>query len=529
VESACGPKEAPAIRPFTVCIGEYNQLKRSSKLISFPIVIDESALKPRLSVFDSVSVVAGSTIGSGIFIVSAGIAREVRSPALLLLVWVAAALMSLTGALTIAELAAMMPVAGGQYVFLRESYGGMCAFLFGWTIVAVVHTGSIAAVAIAFAKYFAILVPAIHSQWRVGFVTFAGERLVAIGLIAVLTLANIQGLQAGRAVQNLFTVAKISALLLIIVVALAILPNHAAVSVNFGNRAAFLGHGGLSLAILPAFGVAMIGAMFSLGGAENLIALGAEVRNPGHSLPFALITGAGLVIVLYLLINLAFMAQLPLVGNPAAADAFGRGISSAQSDRVAAATMQVMWGPTGAALTAILVMISTLGCLNGFILGGGRLMFAMAHDRVFFRIASRLNNASVPGYALMIQALWAAVLVLSGDFGDLLNYMAGAGSLFAVLGIAAVFVLRFKRPQALRPYRVWGYPWIPIVHLIGSAAIFVDLLMVKTRYSVLGLLIASGAIPVYLWNKRRKSQAGDLEAAIVLPPVFPNTRKSETI
>jgi basic amino acid/polyamine antiporter, APA family len=247
----------------------------------------------------------------------------------------------------------------------------------------------------------------------VGFATFAGERLVAIGLIAVLTIANIQGLQAGRAVQNLFTVAKISALLLIIVVALAILPNHAAICANFGSRAAFLGHGGLSLAILPAFGVAMIGAMFSLGGAENLIALGAEVRNPGRSLPFALITGAVLVIVLYLLINLAFMAQLPLVGNPAASDAFGRGISSAQSDRVAAATMQVMWGPTGAALTAILVMISTLGCLNGFILGGGRLMFAMAHDRVFFRIASRLNNASVPGYALMIQALWAAVLVLS--------------------------------------------------------------------------------------------------------------------
>jgi basic amino acid/polyamine antiporter, APA family len=488
-----------------------------------------SALKPRLTVFDSLSIVAGSTIGSGIFIVSAGIAREVHSPALLLLVWIAASLMSVTGALTIAELAAMMPVAGGQYIFLRESYGGMCAFLFGWTIVAVVHTGSIAAVSIAFAKYLAVLVPVIHSRLRAGPVTFTGEQLVAIGLIVTLTLANVRGLRAGRAVQNLFTVAKVAALLTIVVLALVVLPNRAAIHANFGSTKAFLGHGGLSLAILPAFGAAMIGAMFSLGGSDNLLALGAEVRNPGRSLPFALITGAGLVIVLYLLMNLAYMAQLPLVGNPAAADAFGRGISGAQSDRVAAATMQVMWGPAGAALTAVLVMISTLGCLNGFILGGGRLMFAMAHDRVFFRIASRLNSASVPGYALAIQAVWSSVLVLSGDFSDLLNYMAGAGSLFAVLGIAAVFVMRFRHPDALRPYRVWGYPWIPLAHLLGSLAIFVDLLMVKTKYSVLGLFVATCAIPVYLWWKGRILESGELIPSIDFRPSISNAEESTTV
>lgn len=490
----------------------------------------KSALKQRLSLFDSLSIVAGTTIGSGIFIVSSGIAREVHSPALLLLVWIAASLMSLTGALTIAELAAMMPVAGGQYIFLRESYGGMCAFLFGWTIIAVVHTGSVAAVAIVFAKYLAVLVPAIHSKWRIGPATFQGERLVAIGLITALTIANVRGLHAGRAVQNLFTVAKVSALLLIVIFALAILPNHAAVHANFGSREAFLGHGGLSIAILPAFGAAMIGAMFSLGGSENLIALGGEVRNPGRSLPLALISGAGLVILLYLLINLAYMAQLPLVGNPAAADAFGRGMSGARSDRVAAATMQVMWGSTGAGLTAILVMISTLGCLNGLILGGARLMFAMAHDRVFFKLASRLNDASVPGYALAIQAFWGSILVLSGDFGDLLNYMGGAGSLFGVLGIAAVFVMRFKHPQALRPYRVWGYPWVPAVHLLGSLAIFIDLLIVKTRYSVFGLVIVSAAIPVYFWRMRRtaKFEAPDLQPVIGLQPAFAATNQSET-
>jgi APA family basic amino acid/polyamine antiporter len=494
--------------------------------------VSNSALKPRLSLFDSLTIVAGTTIGSGIFIVSAGIAREVHSPALLLLVWVAASLMSLTGALTVAELAAMMPVAGGQYVFLRESYGGMCAFLFGWTIVAVVHTGSVAAVSIVFAKYLAILVPAIHSQWRIGFVTLTGERLVAIGLVTALTLANVRGLHAGRAVQNLFTVAKVSALLWIIVLALAILPNHAAIRANFGSREAFLGHGGLSLAILPAFGAAMIGAMFSLGGSDNLLALSAEVRSPGRSLPFALIAGAGLVIVLYLLINLAYLTQLPLVGNPAAADVFGRGISGAQSDRVAAATMQVMWGSTGAALTAVLVMISTLGCLNGLILGGARLMFAMAHDRMFFRIASRLNDASVPGYALVIQAFWGSILVLSGNFSDLLNYIGGAGSLFAVLGIAAVFVMRIRHPQALRPYRAWGYPWIPAVHLLGSLAIFVDLLIVKTRYSLFGLVIVACAIPVYLWRKKKNAKleaGGGLEPAIGLQPLLVTSTESETV
>jgi basic amino acid/polyamine antiporter, APA family len=363
----------------------------------------------------------------------------------------------------------------------------------------------------------------------VGLVTFTGEQLVAIGLILTLTFANVRGLRAGRAVQNLFTVAKIAALLSTVVLALAILPNRAAIHANFGGIKAFLGHGGVSLAILRALGAAMIGAMFSLGGSDNLLALGAEVRNPGRSLPFALITGAGVVIVLYLLISLAYMAQLPLVGNPAALDALGRGISGAQSDRVAAATMQIMWGPTGAALTAVLVMISTLGCLNGFILGGGRLMFAMTHDRVFFRIASRLKSASVSGYALAIQAAWASFLVLSGDFGDLLNYMAGAGSLFAVLGIAAVFVMRIRHPQALRPYRVWGYPWIPLAHLLRSMAIFIDLLMLKTKYSALGIVVAACAIPVYLWWKRRILEFGEQVPSIDFRPSISNAAESITV
>jgi basic amino acid/polyamine antiporter, APA family len=251
---------------------------------------------------DSLAVVAGSTIGSGIFIVSAGIAREVRSPALLLLVWIAASVMSITGALTISELVAMMPVAGGQYIFLREAYGWMCAFLFGWTTVAVIHTGSIAAVAVVFTKYLAVLLPAIQLPLHLGPVSIPGQRIVAIGLITVLTAVNVRGLETGRAVQNLFTVAKVSALLLIILLSMLILPNRAALQTNFGSAAAFAGRQHFSLSLLQVFGAAMIGAMFSLGGSENLLDLGAEVREPGRSLPLALITGSGLMLTLYLLI-----------------------------------------------------------------------------------------------------------------------------------------------------------------------------------------------------------------------------------
>lgn len=475
--------------------------------------MEHHGLKRSLSLLDSFTIVAGTTIGSGIFIVSAGIAREVRSPALLLLVWIAASLMSLTGALTVAELAAMMPAAGGHYVFLRESYGKMCSFLFGWTVIAVIHTGSVAAVAIAFAKYLGVIIPAVHSQWRVGLGSVSGERLVGIVLVAVLTVANTRGLHAGRAVQNFFTFAKIAALALIVLFALAITPNHLALRANFGSWAAFHGAGGLSLGILPAFGAAMIGALFSLGGSENLIALGSEVRNPGRSLPIALISSAAIVTALYLLTNLAYLSQLPLLGDPAAATVFARGISGAQSGRVAAATMEVLWGTMGATLTAILVMISTVGCLNGLILGGARLMFAMAHDRFFFRAAAGLNRAAVPGFALGLQALWASVLALSGDFGDLLNYVGAAGSLFGILTIAAVFVLRVKSPELERPYRVWGYPYVPALHMLASFAILLDLILIKPKYTLFGLLIVLSGAPLYFWLNR----GGRFKEALPLP------------
>jgi APA family basic amino acid/polyamine antiporter len=257
--------------------------------------------------------------------------------------------------------------------------------------------------------------------------------------------------------------------------------------------------------------------LFSFGGAENLIALGSEVRNPGRSLPVALISGAALVTVLYLSTNLAYLSQLPLLGDPSATTDFARGISGAQSGRVAAATMQVLWGKPGATLTAILVIVSTIGCLNGLILGGARLMFAMAHDRFFFRIATRLNDASVPGFALALQAVWASVLVLSGDFGDLLNYLGAAGSLFGILIIATVFVMRIKRPELPRPYRVWGYPYVPALHMAGSFAILIDLILIKPKYSLFGLFIVLSGVPLYLWlNRSARLEETVAEQASVL-------------
>ena len=485
-------------------------------------------LKPNLSVFDAFAVVAGTTIGSGIFIVSAAIASEVRSPALLLMVWISASGLSLAGALTVAELGAMMPAAGAQYVFLRESYGGMCAFLFGWTVVVVIQTGSVAAVSLVFAKYLGVIVPSVHSRWDLGPASIQGERLAGLALIAFLTTVNTRGLYTGRAVQNLFTVTKMAALFGIIFFAL-VAPNHQAWRANFGSWSAFVGAGAMSSSILPGFGAAMIGALFSLGGSENLMALGAEVRNPGRSLPLALISGTAIVIGLYLLINFAYLSQLPVLGDPAASTAVGRGISGAQAGRVATAAMEVMWGPAGATLTAILVMVSTVGCLNGLILGGARLMYAMAHDRVFFGTAARLNDSSVPGFALVLQAVWASVLAASGDFGDLLNYMGAAAALFGILTIAAVFVMRIKRPDAIRPYRAWGYPFVPVAHILGSLAILIDVVVVKPKYSLFGLFIVLSAVPLYLWlNRGVRLASVPAEEFWLLPASRSETRFGKT-
>jgi basic amino acid/polyamine antiporter, APA family len=478
-----------------------------------------TGLKAELSLFDSITIVAGSMIGSGIFIVSADIARHVGSPAALLAVWIAAGLMTIAGALAYGELAAMMPQAGGQYVYLREAYGGMPAFLFGWTLLLVIQTGTIAAVAVAFARFGAVLWPALGGPMWFGAqgVGIDAERAGAIGAIALLTFVNLRGLDMGRVVQNFFTSGKVLSLAFIILLGCIVAPNHNAVELNFAGG--FFGSGQWSTGFAAAFGAAMVGSLFASDAWAGVTFTAAEIRNPKRDLPRALALGTGIVILLYVLTNVAYLCQLPVVASPAtgpgaganalARQVFALGIAGAPHDRVAAAAMQVVWGGAGGVITAVLVMISTFGCANGLILTGARVLYAMAHDGVFFTAAGRLNRARVPAVALVMQAVWAAVLTLSGTYSELLDYVIFAQLLFYVITVGAVFVMRVRRPDAPRPYRAWGYPWLPAGYIVAAVALMADLLVVKPRYTCGGLLIVMSGVPVYIYLYRRAQRAAD--------------------
>ena len=469
--------------------------------------IDSSApgLKPGLSLFDSVTLVAGSMIGSGIFVVSADIVRQTGSPAALLAIWIASGLMTIAGALAYGELAAMMPQAGGQYIYLREAYGGLWAFLFGWTLLLVIQTGTIAAVAVAFARYLGVMWPVLGSRVFFGIGSFglSGERIGAILVIAFLTITNLRGLDMGRLIQNSFTTAKILSLLLIVIVGCVLFPNHAAIHANFGSAQAFFSGGVPTGNYAAVFGAAMVGALFSADAWASVTFAASEIRNPRRDLPRALAFGTGAVILLYVLTNLAYLFQLPATGVAGAADVFTRGISHASSDRVASAAMQVVWGAAGASLTAILVMVSAFGCANGLILTGARVIYAMAQDGVFFSSARRLNVASVPAFALAIQGVWAAVLAISGTYSDLLDYVIFAQLFFYVLTVGAVFLLRRTRPNVPRPYKAWGYPIVPAAYMIAAGALMIDLLIMKPRFTWPGVVIVLTGVPIYFLTRRQ--------------------------
>jgi APA family basic amino acid/polyamine antiporter len=446
-------------------------------------------------------------IGSGIFIVSADIARQVGSPAGLLAVWLVSGLMTIAGALAYGELAAMMPQAGGQYIFLREAYGGMWAFCFGWTLLLVIQTGTIAAVAVAFGRFAGVIFPAMGSRLIVGVgsIGLSGERVAAIALVVLLTAVNLRGLNLGRIVQNIFTSAKILSLIFIVALACVVAPSTAAMHANFGSLSGFAGRREFSFGLLTAVGASMVGALFSADAWANVTFTASEVRNPGRDLPRALALGTGVVIALYLLTNVAYMFELPVMATgstPVGAPAlYSQGIAGAASDRVATAAMRMVWGNAGAFITAILVMISTFGCANGLILTGARVVYAMSRDRMFFPAAGLLNQASVPAVALIIQGAWASVLTLSGTYSQLLDYVIFAQLLFYVLTVGAVFILRVTRPDARRPYRAWGYPWLPAVYMVAATAMMADLLVVKPHYTWPGLLIALSGVPLYWWNR----------------------------
>ena len=487
----------------------------------------EQHLARGLGQLDATMIVIGSMIGSGIFITSAESARLIGAPGWLLMAWALAGLLTITGALCCAELAAMMPKAGGQYVFLREAYGPLFGFLFGWAIFLVIQTGTIAAVAVAFAKFTGVLVPWIDTNHYLiapvhlgaGYaISLSSEQLVAVAMILLLTWSNTRGLELGKLVQNSFTFAKTVALIGLIVIGLALgwSANTAARSASWWHPAANgwlpqVAQPGLaavgSFALLMLLGKAMVGPLFAQSAWNNVTFTGSEVRDPGRTLPRALLIGCGVVVTLYLLANVAYIATLPL-----------EGIQRAPQNRVAVAAMNAVLGPAGTILMALAIMISTFGCNNGLILAGARVSYAMARDGLFFRGVARLNRHQAPSMALVAQGLWAALLTLprtiitdpatgavtyGNVYTQLLEYIISADLVFYVLMVCAVIVLRRKLPHAPRPYRTWGYPIVPCIYLIIAGALIIDLAFLAPATSGIGFLLVLAGVPVFLvWRKR---------------------------
>jgi len=471
-----------------------------------------SEFRKSLNLFDSTAIVAGSMIGSGIFIVSADIARLLGSPGWLMIAWLVAGFLTLIAALSYGELAGMFPKAGGQYVYLREAYNPLIAFLYGWTLFLVIQTGTIAAVAMAFAKFTGVLLPRISDEvvwFHAGFFKFGPVQVVAILSIVALTWINTRGIQAGKRVQNAFTTGKVLLLILFIFTGLIVASNAGAIRINTQHlwETVKEGPGGVDIpisgfAVVAALGMAMVGTLFSSDAWNNITFTAGEVINPRKNIPLSLFLGTLIVTVLYLLANIVYLTVLPLRGEPSGDDVVSRGMQYALNDRLATAAIAGIFGTYAAMLMAILIMISTFGCNNGLILSGARVYYAMARDKSFFSKAGALNRKGVPSAGLTLQATWASLLCLSGTYGQLLDYVIFAVLIFYVLTIAGIFVLRYQRPDAERPYRAFGYPVVPALYIVLALIIMGILLVFKPEYTWPGLLIVLLGIPVYYLRKR---------------------------
>jgi APA family basic amino acid/polyamine antiporter len=473
-----------------------------------------------LGLFDSTMVVAGSMIGSGIFIVSAAMARDLGSPGWLLVAWALTGALTIAAALSYGELAAMMPRAGGQYVYLREAYSPLWAFLYGWTLFMVIQTGTIAAVAVGFARFSGVLIPWIAEDRYIvppihlttGYaISLSTAQLVGVAMIALLTWTNTRGLEYGKVVQNVFTTAKTGALLALIGVALILGWNAEAVTANFADAWTPRGFTPIADAVsaATAFGlfvalcVSQTGSLFSADAWNNITFTAGEVKDPRRNVPLSLAFGTILVISIYMLANVGYLVTLPL-----------EAIQQAPSDRVATAVLNAIFPGLGATLMAVAIMVSTFGCNNGLVLAGARAYYAMARDRVFFGKAGTLNEARVPAWGLLFQGVWAAFLVLprtynssTGQYGNLygnlLDYVVSAALLFYILTIAAVFRLRATRPDAPRPYRAFGYPILPALYIAGATAILLMLLVYRPATTWPGFLIVVLGAPVFVLFRGR--------------------------
>jgi APA family basic amino acid/polyamine antiporter len=455
-----------------------------------------------ISRLDATALVVGSMIGSGIFIVAADILRQVQAPGLLLVVWAVSGVVTLMGALAYGELAAMFPNAGGQYVYLREGISPLFGYLYGWTLFTVIQTGTIAAVAVAFARFTAVFVPALSPDVFLGTTINLGsgpiqvglspQRILAVLSVILLTWINVRGVRTAAVIQTTLTVVKTAALAGLIVLGITIGRNADAIAANFGP--AFWPAGGLSLAVWPIVGAAMVGSLFSMDAWNNVGFAAGELRDPKRDLPFAMAAGVLVVTILYLLANVAYLNVLP-------ADA----IAHAPQDRVGTAALQAMFGEPGLYIMAGAIMISTFGCNNGLILSGARVYYAMAQDNLFFKSTGVLHpRYKTPAPALVVQAIWTCVLCLSGTYGELLNYVIFAALLFYALTAVGLFLLRRRRPTAERPVRAVGYPWLPALYVVATGLLCVNLLIqpAQQRYAGLGLIIVALGVPVYYGWRR---------------------------
>jgi basic amino acid/polyamine antiporter, APA family len=494
-----------------------------------------------IGLFDGTMIVVGSMIGSGVFIVAADISRQTGSSGGLLLTWIITGLLTVSAALSYGELAAMFPRAGGQYVYLREAYSPLWGFLYGWTLLLVIQTGTIAAVAVGFAKYFGVLIPAISpTTWIIPPIALGSkyaislsiQQVVGIVMIVFLTFLNTLGVRIGKLIQNIFTSAKTLSLVGLIVICAFIGRNSAAISDNFSHLWAVRGALPIepganflrslvptvtaasgAFALFVAFGVAQVGSLFSADAWNNVGFTAAEVKNPKRDVALSMAFGTLIVTILYVLANVAYLRTLPL-----------NQIQHAPDDRVASAALGAVFGSPGAAIMAVAIVISTFGCNNGLILAGARVTYAMARDGLFFRSTGALNRQGVPGTALLYQGVWITVLILlrtrhvdaagvvtyGNLYSDLLNYVVFSVLIFYVLTIAGIFRLRAKQPNAERPYRAFGYPFLPLLYIVAAVAILFVLLLYQTQTTWPGLVIVLLGVPVYLlWSRHSSTVKGE--------------------
>jgi APA family basic amino acid/polyamine antiporter len=514
-------------------------MSESAKVVVRPTSEDRGFIRA-IGLFDGTMIVVGSMIGSGIFIVAADIARQTGSAGGLLSTWIITGLLTVSAALAYGELAAMMPRAGGQYIFLREAYSPLWGFLYGWTLFLVIQTGTIAAVAVGFARYLGVFFPAISpTAWILQPVTLSAkyaislswQQLVAVIMILFITFLNTLGVRLGKLIQNVFTSAKTLSLAALIVLGIFVGRNAAAMQDNFSRLWAIRGAvpiapgAGFLQSWIPvvtaasgafglfvAFGVAQVGSLFSADAWNNVTFTAGEVKNPKRDVALSMALGTIIVISLYCLANLAYLMTLPLAQ-----------IQNAPDDRVATALLSAIFGNTGAYLMAGAIVISTFGCNNGLILAGARVYYAMARDGLFFKSTGELNDKRVPARALLLQGIWTAFLVLPRTrlvnvgtgvvtygnlYSDLLDYVVFSVLIFYVLTIAGIFVLRRKRPEAERPYKALGYPLLPALYIVAASAIMLVLLLYKTQTTWPGLLIVLLGLPVYwLWSRGERAQA----------------------